>query len=140
MTMMPSLVVSAHAEWIMVPTKYRLSNTLYGFAYQVARSGTRGAAAGAGAGPPPRGAPAPPPRGAPVFKLSGATQMRANVPVYSVPAARLAAITRLSGVAGAGACACDANVAAATIAAANSSWILMACPFGCSRAPRPSAG
>jgi len=28
MTMMPSDVVSAQAEWILVPTKYRLSKTL----------------------------------------------------------------------------------------------------------------
>src|SRR4030095_15770430 len=42
MMMMPWLVVSAQEEWILVPTKYRLSKTLYGGVYHVARSGTTG--------------------------------------------------------------------------------------------------
>ena len=36
--------------------------------------------------------------------------MRRNVPAWSAPAARLAAVTRVSGVAGAGACADTVNV------------------------------
>ena len=36
---MPSRVVSAQDEWILPPTKYRLSKTLAGSAYQVSRAG-----------------------------------------------------------------------------------------------------
>ena len=36
---MPSRVVSAHAEWIFPPTKYRLSKTFAGSAYHDARGG-----------------------------------------------------------------------------------------------------
>src|SRR6267378_209038 len=39
MRMIPSRVVRAHAEWILPPTKYRLSKTLAGSAYQVLRAG-----------------------------------------------------------------------------------------------------
>src|SRR5690242_14468921 len=70
--MMPSLVVSAHDEWIFVPTKYRLSNTFAGSVYQVSRGGGGG---GATSGP-----------GA----VCGATQTRTSVPVKSKPAAFLA--------------------------------------------------
>src|SRR3954470_8889982 len=37
--MMPSLVVNAHAEWTLPPTKYRLSKTFAGSAYQEERGG-----------------------------------------------------------------------------------------------------
>ena len=36
---MPSRVVSAQAEWIFPPTKYRLSKTFAGSAYHDARGG-----------------------------------------------------------------------------------------------------
>src|SRR6266705_1308705 len=39
MRMIPSLVVKAQDEWILPPTKYRLSKTLAGSAYQVSRAG-----------------------------------------------------------------------------------------------------
>src|SRR6266852_8563867 len=39
MRMIPSRVVRAHEEWILPPTKYRLSKTLAGSAYQVSRAG-----------------------------------------------------------------------------------------------------
>src|SRR5947207_5433146 len=39
MRMMPALVSNAHDECWRVPSQYRLSNTLYGEAYQPARSG-----------------------------------------------------------------------------------------------------
>src|SRR6267143_993733 len=39
MRMIPSRVVKAHEEWILPPTKYRLSKTLAGSAYQVSRAG-----------------------------------------------------------------------------------------------------
>ena len=40
--MMPSDVVTAHAEYSVCPTKYRLSNTLTGLAYHVSRAGAPG--------------------------------------------------------------------------------------------------
>src|SRR5688500_4605252 len=73
----PSLVRSAHEECWRVPSQNRLSNTLYGDAYHVARSGVppaprppaaRPAAGAAGPAPagavarPTIGAAAPPPR------------------------------------------------------------------------------
>src|SRR5215472_2641601 len=70
--MIPALVVSAHEEWIFVPTKYRLSNTFAGSVYQVSRAGGGG---GATSGP-----------GA----VCGATHTRTSVPVKSNPAAALA--------------------------------------------------
>src|SRR5258705_13911322 len=70
--MMPSLVVSAQDEGILLPTKYRLSNTLPGSVYQVARSGGgRGASSAPGA-------------------VCGNTHKRASVPVKSNWAAALA--------------------------------------------------
>src|SRR3954464_10760495 len=36
---MPSRVVSAHAEWTLPPTKYKLSKTFAGSAYQEERGG-----------------------------------------------------------------------------------------------------
>src|SRR5438309_6666064 len=39
MRMIPSRVVKAQEEWILPPTKYRLSKTLAGSAYQVSRAG-----------------------------------------------------------------------------------------------------
>src|SRR3977135_4167680 len=69
----PSLVVRAQAEWILVPTKYRLSNTFAGSVAQVARSG---------AGPGATSAPG---------AVCGATHTRTRVPVKSKPAAAFAA-------------------------------------------------
>src|SRR4051794_38541522 len=37
--MIPSFVTSAHAEWTLPPTKYRLSKTFAGSAYQEERGG-----------------------------------------------------------------------------------------------------
>src|SRR5262249_49699356 len=76
--MMPSLVVSAQDEWILVPTKYRLSNTLPGSVYQVARSG---GGDGATSGP---------------AAVCGSTHNRASVPVKSNCAAALAAARKAS--------------------------------------------
>src|ERR1700730_13938426 len=82
--MTPSLVVSALEEWILVPTKYRLSNTFPGSVNHVARSGGGGGRTSA---------PGP---------VCGAMQMRASVPVKSNPAAALAAARCASIALGAG--------------------------------------
>src|SRR5687768_17810541 len=37
--MIPSVVVNAHDEWTLPPTKYRLSKTFAGSAYQLFRGG-----------------------------------------------------------------------------------------------------
>src|SRR5882672_2052721 len=83
MRMIPSRVVRAHAEWILPPTKYRLSKTLAGSAYQVSRAGAlAGFATYAGttslASSPP---------------LWGRRQTRTSVPRNSNPAAVLADCT-----------------------------------------------
>jgi hypothetical protein len=90
--MMPSLPTMAHALWILVPRKYRLSATFAGFAYQVSRAGVAG-------GAPPRPRPA-----AVAGAGGGGMHKRRNVPAQSVPAATLARETSESTV-GAG-CAC----------------------------------
>src|SRR5215472_3634850 len=88
--MIPALVVSAHEEWIFVPTKYRLSNTFAGSVYQVSRAGGGG---GATSGP-----------GA----VCGATHTRTSVPVKSNAAAAFTRARYSSiGLAG-GVCACAA--------------------------------
>src|SRR5688572_1805761 len=90
--MMPCEVVIAHAEYSVCPTKYRLSNTFCGSAYQVSRAG------GAG-GPPGRAPPRPaPPRLAPPARAAGGVARLIaplhtgwNTPSHIVPAARRAA-------------------------------------------------
>src|SRR5881396_274509 len=83
MRMIPSRVVRAHEEWILPPTKYRLSKTLAGSAYQVPRAGAlAGFATYAGttsleSSPP----------------LWGRRQVRTSVPRNSKPAAVFAACT-----------------------------------------------
>src|SRR5258708_30072973 len=83
MRMIPSRVVRAHEEWILPPTKYRLSKTLAGSAYQLSRSGAfAGFATYAGttslASSPP---------------LWGTRQTRTSVPRNSKPAASFADCT-----------------------------------------------
>src|SRR5712691_10563868 len=73
MRMIPSLEVKAQDEWNLVPTKNRLSKTLAGSVYQLARLGGGGGATSAPAA------------------VCGATQMRASRPGKSNPAAALAA-------------------------------------------------
>src|SRR5829696_2716486 len=85
--MMPSLPTRAHALWIFVPRKYKLSATFAGSAYHELRAGGAGAAAFAAGAPRPR-----PEAG------GGTMQRRRNVPAQSVPAARLADDTRPSTV------------------------------------------
>src|SRR5262245_48928590 len=85
--MIPCVVVIAHDEYSVIPTKYMLSKTLTGSACHVSR-------AGGGGGPPPRlpapaPRPAPPARAAPRFRAS--VQVRSKIAVCSVPAAALAA-------------------------------------------------
>src|SRR5437016_7717358 len=86
MRMIPSLEVKAQDEWNLVPTKKRLSKTLAGSVYQLARLGGGGGATSA--------------PGA----VCGATQMRANKPGKSNPAAALAA-TRCASIGLAAGCA-----------------------------------
>src|SRR5215470_10402684 len=89
--MIPSLEVSAQAEWILLPTKYRLSKTLPGSVYQVARAGGGGGAVSA--------------PGA----VCGSTHSRASVPVKSNCAAALARVRKAStGLVG---CCAEAGVA-----------------------------
>src|SRR5882672_7703574 len=81
--MMPSFVASAQDEWILPPTKYRLSNTFAGSAYQVSRAGALAGSVMYGgttslASSPP---------------LCGSRQTRTSVPRNSNPAAVLADCT-----------------------------------------------
>src|SRR6185295_962223 len=69
------------------PSQYRLSNTLYGDAYQPARSGVAGAPVAPRAAPPP---PPPPPPRAPAGAAAG-KQRLTKVPRKSCPAAAFAA-------------------------------------------------
>src|SRR5882672_12454710 len=83
MRMIPSRAVRAQEEWILPPTKYRLSKTLAGSAYQVSRSGafaefaTYGGTASLESSPP----------------LCGSRQTRTSVPRNSNPAAVFADCT-----------------------------------------------
>src|SRR5437879_1913306 len=83
MRMIPSRVVRAHEEWILPPTKYRLSKTRAGSAYQLSRAGAlAGFATYAGttsleSSPP----------------LWGSRQTRTSVPRNSKPAAVFADCT-----------------------------------------------
>src|SRR5436190_1023766 len=85
MRMMPSDVVTAHAEYSDWPTKYRLSNTFTGSACQLSRASV------ACAPPAPR-----PPCGAGVALSE--PHVRLNRPVQSDPAAIFAAAMCVSGV------------------------------------------
>src|SRR6185295_1283031 len=85
--MMPSDVVTAHAEYSDWPTKYRLSNTLTGSACQLPRASVACA--------PP--APAPRPPGGAGAALSE-PHVRLNRPAQSDPAAAFAAAMCVSGV------------------------------------------
>src|SRR6185436_2755809 len=69
---MPPLVTSAHEECWRVPSQYRLSKTLYGEAYQLARSGV-------GAGPAPLAPPARPAAGFASAGLAPGKQRFTNV-------------------------------------------------------------
>src|SRR5688500_18787503 len=84
MTMMPPGVLTAHAEYSVWPTKYRLSNTLTGLAYQVSRAGAPAALGVAGV---VRGAGG-----------AGGVHNRVASAAYSDPAAALAAATCCSTV------------------------------------------
>src|SRR5215831_18383884 len=90
--MVPSLPTIAHALWILVPRKYRLSATLAGSAYHVSLAG--------GAG----GVPRAPPRAEAEAGLTaaggGGMQRRRKVPDQSSPAAFLAAPSKPSTVFG----------------------------------------
>src|SRR5580658_4036774 len=100
--MIPSLVVSAHDERSLVPTKYTSSKTLAGSVYQRARSG------GGAAGVTSRGAGA----------VRGATQSAASKPGKSKPAAFLAAARCASIVVAAGCASADATPRRVTKASA----------------------
>src|SRR6266571_5342871 len=83
MRMIPSLVVKAQDEWILPPTKYRLSKTLAGSAYQVSRAGAlAGFATYAGTASLESSPP-----------LWGRRQTRTSVPRNSKPAAVFADCT-----------------------------------------------
>src|SRR3954468_1293853 len=75
--MMPSLVVSAHAEWTLPPTKYRLSKTFAGSAYQEERGGALLGSDTYGAGMSLKSS----------LLLGGRKQVRASVPRNSNSAA-----------------------------------------------------
>src|SRR5215212_9785972 len=79
--MMPSRVVSAHAEWIFPPTKYRLSNTFAGSAYQDARGGALLGSDTYGAGTSRKSS----------LLLGGRRHVRASTPVNSNSDASFAA-------------------------------------------------
>src|SRR5687767_2039299 len=100
MMMMPPGVLTAHAEYSVCPTKYKLSKTFTGLAYHVSRAGApagRGAVAAAG-----RGAGG-----------AGAVHSRVASAAYSEPAAAFAAATCPSTVPGDG-CAAAAAIARLT--------------------------
>src|SRR5262245_48738348 len=103
---MPSLPTIAHALWIFVPRKYRLSATLAGSAYQVSLAGVRGPAA-AGAAP----------RAGVVVAGGFGMQRRRKVPGQSIPAAVLAAMMYPSIVVG-GVCAHATSLTATNAASA----------------------
>src|SRR3954464_116072 len=79
--MMPSFVTSAHAEWTLPPTKYRLSKTFAGSAYHEERGGALLGSDTYGAGMSLKSS----------LRLGGRKHVRASVPRNSNSAAFFAA-------------------------------------------------